>query len=89
MKVHYAIADRGLDFEDSYVYDTNWDPEHDLDYIVEECAADFHSNYDGWECEWPLTLNVWNEAGKLLGSFTVERECEPIFSAYEIENKNE
>lgn len=66
-----------------YCLETNW---HDVDdpvvrrWLVDECAEDYHSNHDGWEDSWPLTITLWESESSNNGwSFEVEREMAPEF----------
>jgi hypothetical protein len=55
----------------------------DQETMIDEAAHDYHSNHDGWEARWPLTLALFaDEAGPELARFTVERDVEPVFTAY-------
>lgn len=50
--------------------------------IAELCAADFHSNHDGWECRWPRQFTLYaSDVGPALAVFDVDREAEPVFYA--------
>jgi hypothetical protein len=74
-----------VDDEDDWPYEVR--TRHtDPAYIAEEAAQDFHSDHDGWEADWPLTIAVMKD-GEVLGKFTVEREAVPEFQAYEIKEK--
>jgi hypothetical protein len=54
------------------------------DWVVEDCAEDYHHNHDGYESRWPLKFTLYaTEDGPALGVFDVEREYEPTFSARE------
>lgn len=84
MKVRYAPLRGGLDFKKAYQFETEWDLD-DLEFVIEECADDFHHNHDGWEHHWPLEFKLWDHTGKELGDFLVEREMTPVFAAYKKE----
>lgn len=65
-------------------YDLN--DEYDLEAIVEECADDYWSNHDGWECRsWSdggtLTFSVWVDEERCV-DFDVSVEFAPEFRAY-------
>lgn len=46
------------------------------------CAEDFHSNYDGWESEWPRVITLYaTETGPALAFMEVDREYTPSFNA--------
>jgi hypothetical protein len=50
--------------------------------VAQDCAADFHSERDGWEARWPLTLYLYaSKDGPEVGRFEVDREYEPSFIA--------
>lgn len=49
-----------------------------------EAASDFYSKHDGWECSWPLEFVILREDGSEVGTYSVERESEPVFYAYEV-----
>ena len=50
--------------------------------LVEECADDWHSNYDGWVAEWPRMFVLYeSKKGPALERFEVDRETVPHFSA--------
>jgi hypothetical protein len=53
-----------------------------LRYVAQDCAEDYHSNHDGWECSWPITFTLYDsEDGPALACFEIERESEPVFYA--------
>lgn len=55
----------------------------DHESIAEQCAADFHSNHDGWECSWPREFTVYADKDGLhvLFKADVDRDIEPVFGA--------
>lgn len=55
--------------------------------IASECAEDFHTHHDGWDCSWPIEFVILREDGSEVGRYTVERESEPVFYAYEVKEK--
>lgn len=57
-------------------YGENWS------MIADELAEHYHSNHDGWEATWPLELRVYKDEAEV-ARFSVEREYEPSFIAYE------
>jgi hypothetical protein len=81
MKIHYTYDGSGDSFDSAYEIESLWDLD-DLEWIAEECADDFHHNHDGWERSWPVTFTLWDEQGNSLGDYEVERDVEPVFSAY-------
>lgn len=59
------------------------DVPRDWRFLVEECALDFHSNHDGWECRWPRQFKLYGaEDGPAVAVFEVDRESVPQFTAY-------
>ena len=76
----YSVED--CDFDNSYKLESNWGLECP-DYIAEDAADNYHSCHDGWENSWPLDISVFKEDGTLIGTFEVERETVPSFSASE------
>lgn len=51
--------------------------------IVEVCAEDFHSERDGWECNWPRDFILYaDEEGPPIAAFRVDREAVPQFYAF-------
>ena len=67
----YLYPVRNVDASDSY----------GLSEISQEVARDYHANHDGWECEWPVDINLWID-GVSVGTFSVERDYAPYFVAY-------
>ncbi|MBD2812261.1 hypothetical protein ID853_15565 [Xenorhabdus sp. Vera] len=50
-------------------------------YLAEECADDYWCNHDGWEGQGrPIEITVFND-DELIGTFNIEIEFEPVFSA--------
>lgn len=60
---------------------THWDIEEDPSYVAEAAAEFYHSDCDGWESSWPVTVQIFDEAGQSKGIFSVELEFDPTFSA--------
>jgi hypothetical protein len=51
--------------------------------VAEECAQDFHSNHDGWECRWPREFELFeSEDGPAVAKLLIERESVPLFTAH-------
>jgi len=89
VSIHYTVRDGGYRYELTSKHAANWDrdcdSDADLEFLAEEAAADFHSEHDGWESSWPLTITLYDgKEGPELGRFAVEREYEPLFSAQSI-----
>lgn len=85
MEVFYQIEEWDLG-EDYYSCDTQWGPEFLAD-IAADCAEDAHSNHDGWDSSWPLTIAVYESPYPegLKGRFEVDREAIPHFWARNID----
>ena len=73
MIVEYGIGGGKHDLE------TTWNDE-DLDYMAADAAKDYFENCDGWEASWPIDFEIFID-GDSKGTFTVELEHEPTFSA--------
>ena len=43
-----------------YTIKSTWSSDN-LEYIAEDCAENYHSEHDGWEASWPLTITVADE----------------------------
>lgn len=66
--------DQGFPFESKESCTTRW--------LAEACADDYHSNHDGWESSWPLTICFREiEGGPVVAKFEVDRETVPQFIA--------
>lgn len=56
--------------------------EQDMEDIARECAEDFHSEHDGWECSWPRDFVLYrDEEGPAVATLEVGRDVEPVFTA--------
>ncbi|MBI6529027.1 hypothetical protein JEP40_07860 [Proteus vulgaris] len=55
----------------------------DFEFCIEECAEYYHDDCDGWEDKWPLLFMLWID-DQYLGTFEVEREFDPVFSANKV-----
>ncbi|MDM3563168.1 hypothetical protein O9361_05990 [Proteus vulgaris] len=64
--------------------DHNFSADDDLDSCIEVCAEYYHADCDGWEDQWPLLFMLWID-DQYLGTFEVEREYDPVFSANKVE----
>lgn len=77
---HYTVDERGMSFpDDVFKFKSEFRPD-DPEWIAEDAAEDFHSNHDGWESSWPVTIEISYE-GKILGRFSVDMEARPHFTA--------
>jgi hypothetical protein len=89
MSIYYTARPDGYRYQlpgPHAKWDADCESDADLEFLAEEAAADFHSEHDGWERQWPLTITLYDgKEGAALGSFTVEREYEPSFSAQRAE----
>jgi hypothetical protein len=73
----YKYLVNGHDYE----IETVWDDDDGAE-IAEEAADNYQSMHDGWEKHWPLEFEIRALDDRVIGNFTVEREFEPVFSAY-------
>lgn len=53
-------------------------------HIATTCAEDFHTHHDGWDCSWPLEFVILREDGSEVGRYSIERDFQPEFYAYEV-----
>lgn len=85
MKARYCVIDHNpnCEFDDAYEIESASDAEF-ADWIAEDAANDYHSEHDGWESHWPLTFRIWDDQGKLLGDYNVDRDYDPVFHASEV-----
>jgi hypothetical protein len=83
--LHYsATADEG-----AHRYQVTLDADYELeddgiwnDSIAEQCAHDWHNNYDGWEAYWPRVFVLYKgKTGPAFAKFEVDRETIPQFNA--------
>ena len=83
MKIRYYPIehDPNVAFHDAYEFESDHDTEF-MDWVVEDCANDYHSEHDGWESSWPITFRIWTESGEVLGDYLVERDYDPVFRAH-------
>ena len=83
MKIRYYPIehDPNVAFDHALEFESDHDTEF-MDWVVEDCANDYHSEHDGWESSWPLTLRIWTETGEVLGDYLVERDYDPVFYAH-------
>lgn len=84
------------DISDAYEIESNYDivavrggeyDEFELRWLVEDMAKDFFDNHDGWEISnsWhrdSRDFAVWDKDKNFIGTFEVQLEYEPIFSAW-------
>ncbi len=92
MKIFYSVGGRNLGekypikeytaygFVDRDFLGAYEDPES----VAELAAYDYHSRHDGWESGWPLDITLFTETEDCLGTFSVDRDVEPVFSARKI-----
>jgi hypothetical protein len=80
-KVNFKYSAHYNDFPNAYEISSSFDAEDGIDWIAEECAEDYHSNHDGWECSCPIDFYIYGLDGVLLGVCEVERETVPNFVA--------
>jgi hypothetical protein len=59
--------------------------EYVLENLVRNAAKDYHHNHGGWEhSSWPIEIKLYDEDEKVLGTFSVDRDVEPVFFARKI-----
>lgn len=55
--------------------------EMDRKLLMQEAAADFHYNRDGWDADWPITFAMYEgDNGPEIARYEIERESRPSFS---------
>lgn len=80
-RIKYWLPDHGMSEDDAFSCEVN--AYLDADMKAEEAAEDYHDNHDGWEANWPLTIKIADSESHL-GTFEVDREARPYFSAREL-----
>jgi hypothetical protein len=74
----YYIKDQGMTVEDAYTLPKPfWT---DMRSVAEDAAEHFHIYHDGWECSWPITFTIVNDAGQEF-DVEVDRRYDPVFVA--------
>lgn len=68
-------------------FPTKWSFEYP-EYLVEDAAKYDHDHCEGYDKDWPIVFHIYDEEHKLLGSYNVERDYDPVFTATEIEDKS-
>lgn len=83
----YSVDEPTAAPEDRYPVGSEWrvrvgeeEDDRRLRWIAEDAAKDYHSEHDGWEASWPVTISIFDEAGVHLGDVEVEREYDPVFT---------
>lgn len=84
--IYYTVEDFNDGFDDAYAMKGNFylEDNWELEMAAQDCAQNFWTNHDGWECSWPLNFTLYSPDGKTLGTFEIEQEYDPVFSAYPI-----
>lgn len=81
-KFKYRVDNGTMDDDDSHEFESNFDSDsNDGEWLAEAAADDFHSRHDGWESRWPLEFVLMEADSSVIGTFIVERETMPQFSA--------
>ena len=78
MKVTYLV--NGSEYE----FENDWDSSDEIEFIAQCIAEHFHNEHDGLECTWPLVFQIFIN-DESFGSFKVEREWSPDFTATQLE----
>jgi hypothetical protein len=79
----YAVLEDHEHYEDAREFESKWGPV-DPEWIAEDAADYEYHDCDGWDRSWPLTFKIWDENGVELGSFLVDLEFDPTFSAHPV-----
>lgn len=89
--IYYTVEDFNDGFSDAYDMKGNFylEDKWELEMAAQDCANDFWSNHDGWECSWPMNFTLYAPDGVALGTFEIEQEVEPVFSARRVEEEEE
>ncbi|MES2367737.1 MAG: hypothetical protein V4563_17805 [Pseudomonadota bacterium] len=81
MKMIYYKTEQ--DMESAYECPDSEDWDVDT-FAASQCADDYHSNHDGWECTWPMEFYLaTTEDSKEWKMFLVDREYSAEFHARE------
>ena len=85
--LYYTVEDFNDGIEDAFAMkgDFYLEDKWELEMAAQDCAQNFWTNHDGWECSWPLNFTIYTPDGKILGTFEIEQEYDPVFSARSIE----
>lgn len=73
--------DYGETIEDAYEHTFKTAFPDDIQFLAQEYAEFYHNNRDGWEAHWPMVFVVADENDSILGTYEVERDSMPVFSA--------
>lgn len=49
-------------------------------FVAEDAAGHYH-HWRGWERDWPIKFRIWNMDGSEVGTFSIDRESVPEFTA--------
>ena len=72
-----------MELDDYYEFQSNFDKE-DGERLAEAAAENYHYRHDGWDPSWPLILVIRDENGSEIGTYEVDRESVPQFTAREV-----
>lgn len=82
-KLYYTVNDK--DFDDyCWIEVTAVDRSFGINWLAEMCAQNYEDN-SNWESCSELDFSLWekkDEQPHYLGTFTVYREWQPVFSAF-------
>lgn len=78
MKYYIYREDCGQKWDEVISFDIN---SKNLEYIAVKYADYYWSEYDGWDCYWPITFTIADDTGKILGKVEVTMEAVPTFTA--------
>ena len=79
----YMYTIHNESFDNGMLVSSGWS-EEDMEWLAEDCAKNYHNQHDGWESSWPITITIYRLDETKLGSFEVDRDVEPVFSARKI-----
>ena len=87
-----AVISDHCDEDDPFEFESEWklrgreDDKYLLGYIAEDAAGQYDSA-SCYECSFPMDVTILSDDGRPLGTFSVDREARPHYSAYEKREK--
>lgn len=82
--IQYVVIDEGTFPEDAYFLDPQHIDESTNEWyfeiLAQDAGLDYFDNHDRWESSWPMDIEIFVD-GESVGTFTVEMESVPRFSA--------
>jgi hypothetical protein len=83
-KYYYLVTDYDDDINEAFPIDSSFHEGWE-ECLAKECAEDFWDHHDGWESNWPMTFKLFDANKNELGTYIVDMEAEPTFSAKKME----